>query len=99
VIAASGAHGCDAAHIGPAPGRDPSGDAEGGAVPASDDRPPLNRDPEERDRVEPGELQDAFRRARRRAAAVPQAVREHVAAGRRRPDGPAGEQRPPTGGA
>jgi len=68
-------------------------------VPASDDRPTPNRDPEERDRVEPGELQDAFRRARRRAAAVPQAVRAHVAAGRRPPDGQAGEHRPPPSGA
>jgi hypothetical protein len=67
-------------------------------VSAFDDRPRPKRDPEEQDRLSPGELEDAFKRARRRAAAVPQAVREHLARGRSRQDPEAGDHRsPPTG--
>jgi hypothetical protein len=67
-------------------------------VQGPDDHLPRDPDTEQADRLGPGELQVAFGRARRRAAAVPQAVRAHLA-GRSGPDGPQREHRPPPTGA
>jgi hypothetical protein len=65
-------------------------------VQGPDDRPTPDPDPEQADRLGPGELEAAFGRARRRATAVPQAVRAHLA-GRSGQDGPHRDHRPPPG--
>jgi hypothetical protein len=65
---------------------------------APDDPPAPDPDPEQEDRLGPGDLHDAFRLARRRAAAVPQAVRAQLAR-RPRSDRPRGGHEPPPTGA